>query len=92
MVGLKLLRHLAPSGLKPFTVQQAKEAACELKLNPEYTTQALHHLVKETSVIRVKKTYMLLLQSLVMESRLMISKFLKSLIVNIFSERDSNPY
>ncbi len=55
MVGLKLLRHLAASGLKLFTVQQAKEAACELKLNPDYTTQALHHLVKENWIIRVKR-------------------------------------
>lgn len=53
MVGLKLLRHLAASGLKIFRVQQAQEAACELKLNPDYTTQALHHLVKENWIIRL---------------------------------------
>ncbi|MCP5492606.1 MAG: type IV toxin-antitoxin system AbiEi family antitoxin domain-containing protein [Chlamydiales bacterium] len=55
IVGLKILRQLAASGLKIFTVQQAKEATKELNLNPDYTTQALHHLVKESWIIRVKR-------------------------------------
>lgn len=55
IVGLKLLRHLATSGLKIFTIQQAQEAACALQLNPGYTIQALHHLVKENWITRVKR-------------------------------------
>lgn len=55
MVGLKLLRYLAASGLKSFTIQQAQEAARVLKLNPNYVTQALHHLVKENWITRIKR-------------------------------------
>lgn len=55
MVGIRLLRHLAASGLKIFTIQQAQEAAHELKLNPGYITQVLHHLAKGNWIIRVKR-------------------------------------
>lgn len=55
MIGISLLRTLAASGLKIFTIQQAQVAARELKIKPSYISQALHHLVKGNWIIRLKK-------------------------------------
>lgn len=54
-VGIRLLRHLVASGLKIFTIKQARKVARELEINPNYITEALHHLVKENWIIRLKR-------------------------------------
>lgn len=53
--GIHLLRHLVAGGLKIFTVSQANVAASQLKINPGYVTQALHHLVKAGWIVRLKR-------------------------------------
>jgi len=55
MVGLLLLRRLAASGLKIFTVSQAQEAAREQGVSPVYVVEVLHHLQKGNWVVRLKR-------------------------------------
>lgn len=55
VTGIKILRYLANHGLKIFTIRQAQKAAIELKLNPEYVAEALHHLLKGGWLARVKR-------------------------------------
>lgn len=55
LVGIRLLRHLVSLGFKIFTIQQAQEAAKALKINPNYVRQALHLLVKDNWIIRLKR-------------------------------------
>lgn len=55
LFGLHLLRYLAGSGLKIFTVQQAQEAAREHGLSTSYVVEALYHLQKGNWIIRLKR-------------------------------------
>jgi len=53
--GIKLLRHLANDGLRIFTIDQAKESANLLGINPGYVTEALHYLLKGKWIVRLKR-------------------------------------
>ncbi|MEM7175992.1 MAG: type IV toxin-antitoxin system AbiEi family antitoxin [Chlamydiota bacterium] len=55
VTGVHLLRYLAVNGLKIFTVNQTKQAALTLKMNPGYVTESLHYLLKEKWVVRLKR-------------------------------------
>lgn len=60
IVGIYLLRRLANEGLKIFTIKKAQEFAKELGINPGYIPEALHHLLKDGWVERLKRgTYAL---------------------------------
>ena len=54
-MGIQLLRSLATSGFRIFTVEQAKKTAVQLNMNPNYVPEALHYLVGDGWLIRLKK-------------------------------------
>lgn len=54
-VGVDLLRRLAVNGLRIFTVHQAQVVARELKVNPGYVAESLHHLFKNGWITRLKR-------------------------------------
>jgi predicted transcriptional regulator of viral defense system len=56
IVGIQLLRSLATSGLKIFTIEQARITAQKLGLNPNYVVEALYHLHKGAWVKRLKRS------------------------------------
>lgn len=54
-VGINILRILANHGLKIFTIDQAQKIASELRINPGYVAEALHHLLKGGWIERIKR-------------------------------------
>lgn len=54
-VGTRIVRHLAGTGQKIFTVKEAREAARELGIRDDYVIEILHHLLQEGWVIRLKR-------------------------------------
>lgn len=53
--GIYLLRRLANEGLRIFSTKEAKKFAIELGIRPAYVSEALHLLLKEGWVERVKQ-------------------------------------
>lgn len=54
-VGIYLLRRLANEGIRIFTTQEAQKFAKELGIDRTYIPEALHHLLKEGWVERLKR-------------------------------------
>jgi predicted transcriptional regulator of viral defense system len=54
-VGIELVRRLAADGLRVFTAETARQAAPAVGLSSSYFRQALHHLVRDGWLIRLKK-------------------------------------
>lgn len=55
LIGLDILRLLAVSGLKIFTVHQARVIAQKQGASPGYVVEALHYLQKGDWIIRIKR-------------------------------------
>jgi len=55
VIGMSLLRHLASQGLRIFSIEQAQDAALEIKMNPSYVSEALYHLKNGGWVTRLKR-------------------------------------
>ncbi len=55
ITGINLLRHLADQGLKIFSTGQALAAALEIEMNPNYVSEALHHLKNGGWITRLKR-------------------------------------
>ena len=55
VLGMGLLRHLASQGLRIFSTEQAQAAALEIKMNPSYVSEALHHMKNGGWVTRLKR-------------------------------------
>jgi predicted transcriptional regulator of viral defense system len=55
IIGINILRCLASQGLKIFNIDQAKEAATQLKVKKNYVAEALHHCLKGGWISRLKK-------------------------------------
>ena len=54
-LGMSLLRHLANQGLRIFSTAQAQAAGSEIGMNPDYVSEALHHLKNGGWVTRLKR-------------------------------------
>ncbi|MBN1914817.1 MAG: hypothetical protein JW769_02890 [Parachlamydiales bacterium] len=55
IAGINILRKIASQGLKIFNIDQAKEIAVQLKIRPNYVTEALHYCLKGGWILRLKK-------------------------------------
>lgn len=55
ILGISLLRFLANQGLRIFSIEQAQVAALEIKMNPAYVGEALHHMKNGGWVTRIKR-------------------------------------
>lgn len=54
-LGISLLRHLTDQGLRIFSTAQAQAAGLKIGMNPEYVSEALHHLKNGGWVTRLKR-------------------------------------
>lgn len=55
LVGLSILRYLASSGFKIFTIQQAQQIAEAQGFNRSYVVEAFYHLQKGNWIVRLKR-------------------------------------
>ena len=53
--GIELVRKLSAEGRRVFTADAAREVAPSVGLSPGYFRQALHHLVRDGWIVRLKK-------------------------------------
>ena len=53
--GIELVRKLSAAGQRVFTADAAREVAPSVGLSPGYFRQALHHLVRDGWIVRLKK-------------------------------------
>ena len=53
--GIELVRKLSAEGRRVFTADAAREVASSVGLSPGYFRQALHHLVRDGWLVRLKK-------------------------------------
>ena len=54
-LGINLLRYLTDQGLRIFSTAQAQAAGLKIGMNPEYVSEALHHLNNGGWVTRLKR-------------------------------------
>ena len=53
--GIELVRKLSAEGRRVFTADAAREVAPSVGLSSGYFRQALHHLVRDAWIVRLKK-------------------------------------